>query len=287
MKRSTLNHPKLRPFCNATGTSRIEALGILTLLWDFTGEYAPQGNVGKFTNESIAEKCDWPAEDADRLINALVDAGWLDADDDGHRLIVHDWEEHCEQWVKKRVYRCGLQFVHPKRPDEMDIQNVHPKRPDEMDGPPSLAMPSHAMPDCDASASLAQPPKRGPSVRVPRSVVVAVYDAYPRKVGRAKALLAIERAIRGGVDPDHLLERVRAFAESPAGRAGKFTPHPATWFNAGRWDDDPAEWQHAPGDNGTATAAERRAEANRRVIDEAFGDDDEQQEPQEPARREE
>jgi len=41
---------------------------------------------------------------------------------------------------------------------------------------------------------------------------------------------------------DWLLGRVKAFATSPAGQAGKFTPHPATWFNGGRYEDDDAEW---------------------------------------------
>lgn len=79
----------------------------------------------------------------------------------------------------------------------------------------------------------------------------AIYDAYPRKVGKEAARRAIAKAViavrdRGQADPHiWLLERVKAFSESKAGRAGKFCPHPATWFNAGRYDDDQAEWDRS------------------------------------------
>src|SRR6476620_8160014 len=46
--------------------------------------------------------------------------------------------------------------------------------------------------------------------------------------------------------PDRLLpddERTLAFARSPAGNRGNLTPHPATWFNQGRYDDNPTEWE--------------------------------------------
>jgi hypothetical protein len=79
-----------------------------------------------------------------------------------------------------------------------------------------------------------------------------IYSAYPRHIGPKKAMEAIGRALvrihaRGNgslEDPaEWLLSRVRAYSASPAGKAGQFTPHPTTWFNQERYDDDPAEWQ--------------------------------------------
>lgn len=78
----------------------------------------------------------------------------------------------------------------------------------------------------------------------------SIYAAYPRKVGKTKALKAIGKALDdiarrkpAPADPAAwLLERVRAFAASPAGKRGEFTPHPANWFLAARYDDDPREW---------------------------------------------
>jgi hypothetical protein len=93
-----------------------------------------------------------------------------------------------------------------------------------------------------------------------------IYAAYPRKVGRRKALAAIGRALKAlakradVADPAAwLLQRVRTFAASPAGQAGEFTPHPTSWFNGGRYDDDPAEWQRTNNRNGRARDGPRGA----------------------------
>lgn len=75
--------------------------------------------------------------------------------------------------------------------------------------------------------------------------VEQIYDAYPRKVGRAAAVLAIKRKISKTVTTGRLLERTKAFARAVAQwpeSERHFCPHPATWFNQGRFDDDPKEW---------------------------------------------
>lgn len=83
---------------------------------------------------------------------------------------------------------------------------------------------------------------------IPESDVDAIYWAYPRHVGKIEARRAIRKAIldlarRGVPSPaQYLLKVTSEFAKSPAGQAGSFTPYPATWFNAGRYDDDRSEW---------------------------------------------
>jgi len=83
-----------------------------------------------------------------------------------------------------------------------------------------------------------------------RRTIQEIYQCYPRQVGRTAALRAIQKALtriaKSGKesDPaDYLKRKVEAFADSAAGQAGKFTPYPATWMNAGRYDDAVEEWQ--------------------------------------------
>lgn len=78
--------------------------------------------------------------------------------------------------------------------------------------------------------------------------VQKIYEAYPRKVAKAPALIAIAKAlsVRG---PEWMLERVKLFAKSHAGNLGKYTPHPATWFNGARYDDDETQWQEQKGNH--------------------------------------
>lgn len=68
-----------------------------------------------------------------------------------------------------------------------------------------------------------------------------IYQAYPRHVGKQAALKSIRKAMQDH-DPEWLLARVRLFASSPKGQAGRYCPYPATWFNQGRFDDDDREW---------------------------------------------
>lgn len=76
-----------------------------------------------------------------------------------------------------------------------------------------------------------------------------VYAAFPRKVAKLAALSAIKRAVireskaLGEAGARKMIyEATLAFAASPAGNKGMFTPHPATFFNQGRYHDDPSEW---------------------------------------------
>ena len=76
----------------------------------------------------------------------------------------------------------------------------------------------------------------------------AIYSAYPRKQGKADALKAI-RAALGVKTADQLLEATEAYAKAtsewPADRL-RFIPHPSTWFNRARYDDDRATWKFIP-----------------------------------------
>ena len=111
MKRETLRHPKTLDLAARLHAKRPAVLGYLTLLWDFTAEYAPQGNIGKFSDGTIAKACEWE-EDPQYFVQALVEAKWLDLDTD-HRLLIHDWPDHCERWVKAKLEKYALRFLEP------------------------------------------------------------------------------------------------------------------------------------------------------------------------------
>lgn len=99
-----------------------------------------------------------------------------------------------------------------------------------------------------------------------------IYDAYPRHIGKKAALPKIKKAVddlrKAGIEDAaaYLLARTLEFAASPAGQRGNFTPHPATWFNQGRYNDDPKEWKVQT--NGKARPTVRDlADQQRRVIE--------------------
>ena len=105
--------------------------------------------------------------------------------------------------------------------------------------------------DDAASIDVSAQPKR------PRGTLLAekyeeIYREYPRHVGKQAALKAIGRVVSlTAKTPDkrteraeYLLARVREYAASEYVRTcpPEFIPHPATWFNGGRYEDDRDEW---------------------------------------------
>ena len=68
-----------------------------------------------------------------------------------------------------------------------------------------------------------------------------IYEAYPKHVAPAAAQKAIEKAL-ATTSAETLLEAAQAFSDAVAGTEKQFIPHPATWFNARRWEDDRSTW---------------------------------------------
>ena len=65
------------------------------------------------------------------------------------------------------------------------------------------------------------------------------WKAYPRKVGKGAAAKAFVKALKQVSSAE--LETITArYARSVAGTEERFIPHPATWLNECRWEDQPA-----------------------------------------------
>ncbi len=90
------------------------------------------------------------------------------------------------------------------------------------------------------------------------------YKIYPRKVGRPKAEAAYLKSIQiltkrhqSQQEAAQWLNEVTSkFADSPSGQAGQYTPHPATWLNQGRYDDDQRDWANGGTVNGATVNPE-------------------------------
>ena len=75
-----------------------------------------------------------------------------------------------------------------------------------------------------------------------------IYQAYPLKVGKPMALRSISKAMQK-MPPETLLKLTKAYAARRGGDLS-FTPHPATWFNQERFNDDPSTWERTETTNG-------------------------------------
>ncbi len=109
MKRGTSKHPKMFELATRLKVARQFAVGIIVDLWEAASNYAPRGDIGKCSDEWIAEQVGW-SKKPDLLVQALVESRWLDRSE-CFRLLVHDWPEHCEDSVHKFLYRKKLLFA--------------------------------------------------------------------------------------------------------------------------------------------------------------------------------
>jgi|SRR6185312_8775729 len=62
------------------------------------------------------------------------------------------------------------------------------------------------------------------------------WATYPRKVGKQAAIKAYAKAVKVAT-PQKILDGVENLKRGTTDK--KFTPHPTTWLNEGRWDDEP------------------------------------------------
>lgn len=110
MKAGTLDKVKCVELQHALGMARWQVCGILQCLWFVTSDNAPQGDIGKFTDDAIADAMGMDRELFSRVLEALIACRWVDRSAK-HRLVIHDWSDHCEQYVKRRLERMKLLFV--------------------------------------------------------------------------------------------------------------------------------------------------------------------------------
>jgi hypothetical protein len=106
-------------------------------------------------------------------------------------------------------------------------------------------------------------PKNHP---VEPSITIQSFDvfwkAYPRKVGKFAAKSALEKALQK-TTIEEILAGVNRFANDP-NRIQEFTPHPATWLNQGRWEDEPLPQRTLTNEERNAKAKTEAEERTRR-----------------------
>ena len=123
-----------------------------------------------------------------------------------------------------------------------------------------------------AEAEAEEKPSRAKAARgKPSAECLTLYQAYPRHVAPVAAYRAIGKALQ--VKPfDYLIAAVNRYAKSVQGTDPQYIAHPATWFNAGRYDDEPSALFPSGGksnvgsDKNQQSPAKQRVDGARRVL---------------------
>jgi hypothetical protein len=63
------------------------------------------------------------------------------------------------------------------------------------------------------------------------------WKSYPRRVAKANAEKAWNKAVKSGTLPQMIMEGLRRQLPYLNSKEMQFIPHPASWLNGGRWED--------------------------------------------------
>lgn len=182
MKRGTIEHPKMLELSRLLGVKRYIAVGILESLWHWAAKYTPKGDIGKYSDEAIADGIGWDSDDAQHLIQSFVESRWVDRTDQ-HRLVVHDWSHHADYTLHARIARQREWFADGSIPSFNNLkgnkgsgENDKTEREDarlyyENSSPPKVQGQSSSSPPSDigALASALALPKPKPCQKQPEA----------------------------------------------------------------------------------------------------------------------
>ena len=204
-------HPKTMMLMNEMGWSLDVTIAKLHRLWWWCGDYAFDGVLDKHGAGTIALAVGLPQEDGVKFCDALVKSGFVEQEP---CLRLHDWYMHFGEFLRSKF---------SKNPDVW-------KRVETSYRPVTALQPSSDQP----------PDKKERKIDKIASGAAfdAFWKAYPRKVGKGKAL---ESWIKKSPPLDKCLRTLSLLVQTDQWRReeGRFIPHPATWLNQGRWDDVP------------------------------------------------
>lgn len=137
MKREAINHTKMRRLARYLDIEIYSARGIMETLWSATCDEAPAGNIGKLSNEDLADIIGWKGDPA-ALTAAMVRAGWLDTTET-YRLVIHDWPDHCQDYVHAKLAKAGTRFANGSIPQTSKLNQAQRKNlPTEFHMPPAF-----------------------------------------------------------------------------------------------------------------------------------------------------
>lgn len=244
-------HPKTARLARSLSVSKVTAIGHLHCFWWWCLDYAPDGDLSKFTSAEIADGSMWDG-DPDAFIQALTDGRFIDVFANGEGLAVHDWNQYGGKLIEKRkadAIRKAEERARTSPPRPADIQRTSSGHPRDGAGreekireeyktpplPPSGGNDGEDDAECsevNGEVNIGEP-----------SAFTSLATLFPNKGGRLTALREFKR-----LNPDLALQvrmarglRWQMRQESWTKEDGRYVPRLARWIKNREWEDAPAE----------------------------------------------
>ena len=195
-------------------------------LWVRAGSYCAQHLTDGFITAGVVKMLGGTDDDA----TTLVFAGLWKSVRGGYRF--HDWDG----------YQQSREQVMAKRAAESER-----KRKLRAGKTKSSAESPAARPGGTPAGHHAGRDKSKPYLSLPKEHMLTAdtvsafehfWNVYPRKVGKSRAQKVFTKESKS-TDPAEIIAGAQRLADDPNLPDATFIPHPATWLNQGRWDDEP------------------------------------------------
>lgn len=212
MRTELQTHPKIVRILSATKADKFRVIGGLHAVWSVFDQHSVDGKLFGYTPTLMNHVIGW-----DGFSEAMIAVGWLEFDG-VETLVLPEFDEHNSKSAKRRAEDQKRKRDGRKEDDiPQDVRNESGQ---------------------DADKKRTRERVREEKEEIQKKFD-ALWEAYPRKDSKAKALQAFSK-----IAPDEQL-----YAQILAGvkRAetseqwckdgGAFIPHASTWLNQRRWED--------------------------------------------------
>jgi hypothetical protein len=220
-------HPKVFRMVSALNADRLRIIGGLHIAWSIFDVHCDDGVLRGYTVDAMDAVVGWPG-----FTQAMIDVEWAAVDSSGS-LVMPRFDEHNGKSAKRRANdserkRNARDAVMSASDADKNGTREEKRREEKKDQDQKLSSPA---PSVDAFSKF--------------------WALYPRKVCKAAA----EKAWKKLKVTDDLLALItQGLAKqcvSPGWTKdnGQFIPHPATWLNGKRWEDEvqaPSNVHHLP-----------------------------------------
>ena len=226
IEHATPDKPEIVHMADILGVDQNAVVGACLRLWIWADQQTSTGCALSVTRKWINRLMQ-----LDDAADAMVEVGWLTGVDGN--LTLTNYERHNGKPAKTRAQAA---------------QRMKKAR-SQCDAPSATNVTQEAQPEKRRGED-----RREENIKTASTAadIEAIYQAYPKHVGKKAALKAIEKALEH-IGYSELLAAVTEYDAAVAGSDSQFIPHPATWFNHRRWEDDRSEWKRE-GRNGKPAA---------------------------------
>lgn len=246
-----IRHRKLKELAHALRLKDVYVMGHLHALWYAALEQQEDGDLSGWTDGFIAASACYTG-DAPQFVRLLQTHGWLDG------KVLHDWLDYAGKYLTKKYHssnRARLAEIwskHGRSYGTGNSQEVFRKQKVTLPNQPNLPTTSSSA-NADVSPDIAAKPQTSPY----SPEFELFWKDYPRKVGKGAAYARW----RSKSPPlDAVLAALKVQKRCEQWQDMSLIPHPETWLNQRRWDDDPAAYA-PPKDKAADNYAYEEAEA--------------------------